>query len=107
MWTSLRVKNSWGLQPKGTPHLTLPWTLPLGTQLSSQNEEPKRIPSGSGMEGKGNLYEISLEHYLLQGLLFREKKLYQSLIPSERRAFLPLLPSVAFLSHLRENGGGK
>ena len=58
MWTSLRVRSSWGLSPKWDSML---FCLSTGTPLVSLNEESRMISLCLWQKG-GEDFEMCLEH---------------------------------------------
>ena len=64
---------------------------------------PEKSPHGS-VKDWGRVIIVKYNQSVLHNkdLLSKEKRLYQSLIPPEGRAFLPLQPPPKLLSHLRE-----
>lgn len=97
MWTSLRVRNFWGLPPFLGFYLQEP-------HQAFHNEELRVIPMWP-QQSVGNIYysKICLEYSFNKGLLAKGKD-----CPTWGRAFPCLEPPLAFLSHLKEGGqGGK
>lgn len=84
----MTARNSRGFSFRG--HLIRLLILPLGNPLGSFGEESRKILSWLWQEEETGNYEISPECSPEQKLALQLKRLYQSLTPPERRAFLPI-----------------
>ena len=91
--TSVRMRNSWGLQSLGEiSHTSM--SLRPRTPQSSHGEEQRKIPLWHWQRRWKIIivkYTPSVLRYKgLLALLFKGTRLYQNQISPERRAFLPL-----------------